>query len=142
MLHFEPATRRLTLAGGSRRDAATSQVLDAVLDVLAAAEGPLTGHDIKRALEGEHSKGAVDEALKHGRLPGGALTVADGPRKAKLYTSSIPVSRTIPSLSRDSECPSVPSPYKGRDTGHSSGGTIPGPHKNRDTGHGGERVRV
>ena len=119
LLHYEPSTRRLTLAGGSRRDAAACKVLEAVEDVLAGAERPLSGHDIKRALEGEHSKGAVDEALKHGRGFGGPLTVTDGPRKAKLYSLTIPVSRTVPSVSRDGECPSVPSPYKGRDTGHS-----------------------
>jgi hypothetical protein len=103
------------IAGGSRRDAAARDALAAVLDVLAAAGEALSGRAVKDALEdSEHPRAAVELALRLG-VRTGALSKRDGPRRSKLYTASVPVSRSVPSVSQDSsvQCPAA---YIERDT--------------------------
>ena len=78
-LHFDPATRRLTLAEGSRKDAAGIEALDAVVDVL--SDAPLTGRAVERALaESNFDRGAIRAALKIATRDG-LLTTQ--PRKAR-----------------------------------------------------------
>jgi hypothetical protein len=66
-LSYDTTTRRLTIAGGSRQDAKTKVVLDAIVEALEAAAEPLSGRRVKEALiDSEYSKDAIDAALKAG----------------------------------------------------------------------------
>jgi hypothetical protein len=115
-LVWDATTRRLTLAGGSRKDAAVAAVLADIKAALTEAGEPLSGRAIKKQLEETHGHKAVDEALHHGRETGD-LAVVPGPRNAKLYrVSQCP--RVSPDCPRDSvsECPPA---YIAGDTGHS-----------------------
>lgn len=108
-LLYDSATRALTIANGSRRDATTRGALDAILAVLKAATEPLSGRAIKKSLaESDHRRDAIDSALRHGARMG-ALTVEDGPRNSKLYSlpGIVPVSASILPVSEngEQECP-------------------------------------
>ncbi len=108
-LIYDCDTRRLTIADGSRADLKTRAALDAVVDVLAKADGPQTGRQIKAALvDSDHSRNTIDDALRRG-IRDEILAVDPGPRGAKLYrvAASVPVSRSVPTALRDggSECP-------------------------------------
>jgi hypothetical protein len=112
-LDWDSTTRRLTLAGGSRRDAARDAALEAVVEVLAAAGAPMTGRAIKAALvESEHPRDRIDAALRYG-VQRGRLTVEAGPRRSRLYHLSVRVSGSVRSVSgghsrdRVSECPAA-----------------------------------
>jgi hypothetical protein len=96
-LHYDPLTRRLTIEHGvSRREETSRAALEDVLAVLRAKAAPLSGRQLKDELsESEHPRDAIDAALKLGGRTG-ALAIAEGPRRAKLY-----------SLPRVSECPGV-----------------------------------
>ncbi len=85
LLAFEPDSRRLTIAGGSRRDAQLQGALDDVIGILRAASEPLTGRKIKTALEeSDHSRASIEGALRLGaRL--GSFVVEPGPKRSKLY---------------------------------------------------------
>jgi hypothetical protein len=105
-LIYHGDTRRLTMAGGSRKDATTRDALDAVLAVLDADPQPQSGRQIKVALaDAEVSRDAIDAALRYG-VRSGALTVQDGARRARLYR---PVSGSVRECSADtvSECPAA-----------------------------------
>src|SRR5262249_17761281 len=49
-LSYDRTTRRLTIAGGSRRHVRTEGALQAVIDVISTTAGPQTGRGIKDAL--------------------------------------------------------------------------------------------
>jgi GTPase SAR1 family protein len=111
-LSWDPETRRLTLAGGSRRDAARDAALDAIVDVLAAAGAPMTGRAIERALTDDGiPREAVRAAIRYG-VQAGRLAAEPGPRRSKLYSAlSAPVRRSAPprfGALRPSECASAP----------------------------------
>lgn len=85
-LSFDPVTRHLTLAGGSRRDAAARSALFDVIGVLIAAGHPLSGRQVESELaESEHTQKAVRDALKLGARQG-TLVATNGPRRAILYS--------------------------------------------------------
>jgi hypothetical protein len=77
-LAFATAGRRLTIAGGTRNDAAVVPDLLAVL-----ADGPLSGRQIEAALEG-HASRAVRTALRLAIDDGRVLTLR-GSRNAALH---------------------------------------------------------
>lgn len=107
-LAYDAETRRLTIAGGSRKDGKVDAALDAVLDVLAGAHEPLSGRAIKQALaESEHPRDTLDAALRHG-VATDALTMIEGPRRAKLYRS-VRVSGSVRPVSEEhtNECPAA-----------------------------------
>jgi hypothetical protein len=95
-LEYEPSTRRLTLAGGSRRDARSVEILPTIIAALRDAGTPLSGRAIKEALKDtEYGRNAIDAALRFGassQCPGTLrLWRADGERNAKLYRAvSVP----------------------------------------------------
>lgn len=104
-LTYDPQTRTLTIAGGSRQDVRTRPVLDAILDVLAASP-PMSGRAIKKALADSDGAKAIDTALRYG-VEHGEIVAADGPRRAKLYrpvSQCPPVSPECPNDTA-SECP-------------------------------------
>ncbi|MFD1940547.1 hypothetical protein ACFSKW_54745, partial [Nonomuraea mangrovi] len=84
LLSFDHATRRLEIAGGSRKDAKTDSAAESILDFLTLSPNS-SGRQIEDALAEEHPQKAIREALKKLTNSGRVLTV-DGPRRAKLHS--------------------------------------------------------
>jgi hypothetical protein len=92
-LTYDKATRRLTYAPGSRRNAKTEAAQLAVIKVLAAIAkdrgDPLSKTDMESALVGEHGRDTVRDgiamAVKHG-----LVKVESGPRNALLHSIAYP----------------------------------------------------
>ena len=126
-LEFEPQTRRLTIAGGSRRDVASSAALAAVVSALEAEARPMSGRAIKGALvDSEHPRAAIEQALRLG-VQNGALIVRTGPRNARLYEVGVPVSRSVPRVSRTGSV-QCPASLIERDAGTHVGGELTVPN--------------
>ncbi len=84
-LQYDPTTRRLTVAGGSRREAAARAVLPDVLAVLAPRGTELSGRQIKTALsESGHPRELVAAAIRLG-ISSGAISTGFGPRRAIIH---------------------------------------------------------
>ncbi len=84
-LAYDPATRRLSVDGGSRREQAAVDALDAVLEILDTATDALSVRKIQTALEGsEHSRDSVRAAIKYG-IKTGAIATEPGLRNAILH---------------------------------------------------------
>jgi len=74
-LHFNAATRRLTLVGGSRQHAASRAALPAVLSALQSAEAPLSVRQLQSVLaHSEHPRAAFRAAIKAGIHDGVIVT--------------------------------------------------------------------
>jgi hypothetical protein len=130
-LEYDAATRRLTVSGGSRQDVKTTAALTAVLAAVATAGTPQSGRAIKTALvDTEHSRAAIEQALSFG-VRTGALTVETGAHRARLYTASVPASRSVPPVSLDSSV-QCPGPFRDGTLGHTEQGQ-PRPEASRDT---------
>jgi AAA domain/Primase C terminal 1 (PriCT-1)/RepB DNA-primase from phage plasmid len=120
-LAMDLVTRRLTIAGGSRREERAALVVPDVLAALAESpSGLLSGRAVKDALkEHEHSRRDVEAALTLAARDGLLLATA-GPRNARLYAvsaPSVPVSRPIYTAENwDTQKPfaSVPPPGNGQ----------------------------
>ena len=85
-LQYDPATRRLTILGGSRHDQKLTVVLDAIREVLGGSTAPMTGRAIKRALvDTDHSRDTIDAALGFG-VRTDALLAVNGPHNSRLYS--------------------------------------------------------
>lgn len=82
-LTFDPATRRLTLAGGSRKDRDIDAALDDLLDLLATQPDGLSGRAIEQALP-EHRQRAVRDAVRRAERERLTTTV-EGPRRSKIH---------------------------------------------------------
>ena len=80
-LAFATAGRRLTIAGGTRTDAAGAAVVPDLLAVL--ADGPLSGRQIEAALEGHPSR-AVRTAMRLA-IDAGHVVTTRGLRNATLH---------------------------------------------------------
>lgn len=102
-LAFDPTTRRLTLAGGSRRDAAARSALFDVLAVLGGAEEPLSGRQVEEAMaESDHGQKAIRAALKLGvRL--GSITATAGPKRSILHSKCVSATSASPVRQRTAE---------------------------------------
>lgn len=84
-LEFEPAARRLVLAGGSRSEVALKPVLDDLVDLLAQRRGGLSGYQIEGAMkESEHGRNEVRKAYKLG-VEKGLFGTMPGPRNGTIY---------------------------------------------------------
>lgn len=129
-LDYDPATRRLSVAGGSRKDAASQGVVDAILGLLADVGRPMNGQEIKRHFEGEHGRNTIDEALKAGKTSG-VLTCHTGPKASNLWSPCQlpPGSRELPGNLASSFPPSI-------------GRRETGKLETDDQASGGERVRI
>jgi hypothetical protein len=100
-LTYDRETRRLTITGGSRKQAKTQNALEAVVEALRRRKKPLSGRGIKDALAGSgHARDTIDAALALG-VKTTRLALQEGSRGANLY--------------RVSECPGV----SGSPSGHS-----------------------
>lgn len=124
-LAFDRDTRRLTLIGGSREDSKNDEVIDQIAEVL-QAQPDLSGRAIKDRLVGEHSKHAVDAALRRG-ITNGRLLMSPGANNSKVYRVASSVSR-CPSVSLEypetpvNRCPGVPPPFREGTRGHPNSG--------------------
>ncbi|MFI6910133.1 AAA family ATPase [Nonomuraea sp. NPDC050394] len=84
LLSFDPSTRRLVLAGGSRKDAKHRGAAGAIIDFLVLSPGA-SGRQIEDAVSGEqHPQKAVREALK-ALIADGRVKTSPGSRKANLH---------------------------------------------------------
>ncbi len=84
-LEYDAVTRRLTLAGGSRRDKRTQDALGAVLDLLRASCEGLSVRAIQQALaDSEHPRDRVRDAIKAG-VRDGSIVTEQGPHRAILH---------------------------------------------------------
>ncbi len=84
-LAYDATTRRLTLVGGSRRNIRLTRALDAIVEVIQAADEPRTGRQIESALaDSDHRRDTVRTALRDG-VREGRLKVEPGPRNSRLY---------------------------------------------------------
>lgn len=89
-LTYDPRTRRLTYASGSRTDAKTEAAYVAVINLLATRNGePLSKSAIEEELAGEHTQKTIRAAIAR-TVDVGAVTTADGPRGAKLHRITHP----------------------------------------------------
>ncbi|MER7206360.1 AAA family ATPase [Streptosporangium sp. NPDC000239] len=86
LLSFNPAQRRLELAGGSRKDAKTESAAGAIVEWLTLSPHA-SGRAIEEALADEHPQKAIRDALKS-LIRAGKVVVVDGPRRAKLHSVS------------------------------------------------------
>jgi hypothetical protein len=114
-LSFDPSTRRLTYAPGSRTDAKAEAAQLAVVEILAlgakVGDDPLSKRSIAEALTGEHSQKAIRDgitlAVEHG-----FVTVTGGSRRAQLHSIAYPCSECgMPVASKQERhlsCPSGP----------------------------------
>ncbi len=88
-LDYDQATRRLTYAGGTRGDAKTEAALDTVIDILAEDArkddgAGLSGRTLEDAVEGEHPRAAVRQAIQ-AAIGRNLVERAPGPKRAKLH---------------------------------------------------------
>lgn len=117
-LSFDPETRRLTISGGSRRDARIDAAIDAVVEVIGHSE--LSGRAVKTAFrDSEIPRQTIEDALVAG-VQSGRLLVTEGPKRARIYS----VSRSVPALSRPTPevCPAL---FKSGTHGtHDSNGSV------------------
>jgi hypothetical protein len=91
LLTFDPATRHLTLTGGSRKDAAADSALTDVLALLANTTEPLTCRAIERGLaDSQHTQKAIRDATALG-VSRGDITRENGRRNSYLHTLSASV---------------------------------------------------
>ncbi len=86
LLAFEPETRRLTIAGGSRQEAGYREALDDVRALFRGTPEPLSQRRILEALKesSEHTRKAILGALKLGKKLG-ELDFERGEKRAKLW---------------------------------------------------------
>lgn len=99
-LSYDPGTRRLSLTGGSRADAAREEARAAVLELLANLPGgeALSGAAIERKLAGECPVNKLRAAVK-ALIASGEVVVKDGPRNAALHSLN-PTARHSPTPPR------------------------------------------
>lgn len=94
LLAFDPATRHLSVAGGSRLDARVGEACEAVLAVLTERGERLSGRAIEEHLR---DSGIGRDTIRAGlrrAVSDGSVTVSDGPRNSKLH--SLASGRTMP----------------------------------------------
>lgn len=106
-LAYSADTRRLTLAGGSRKDAKASAALGDVLAALDQAGEPLTGKAIELALtHSEHTRDAVRRAVKLGiRIE--AIHTQPGSRGAVMHQRAQTGQISSPARSPESTQPTL-----------------------------------
>jgi hypothetical protein len=106
-LGFDPATRRLTYANGSRRDTKTEAAAMAVIAVLAAVAKdngePLSYRAIEGALAGEHPQKAIRAGIG-AAVKNGFVTVTEGPHRSKLHSICHPCSECGMPVAGQAEC--------------------------------------
>ena len=115
-LLFDPDSHRLTLHGGNRKDAANDRLVPAILDIVRGDTNGMSGRSVVSAMvERGHGRNEATQSLAYAVKKNLVLT-SPGEKRAILHRInpnppvSVPVSRSVPAVSRntESECPSVP----------------------------------
>ncbi len=105
--------RHLVVAGGSRREAALAEALDAVLGALDGVTEPMSTRQVEGLVAPDTSRQQARDALDLG-VRDGLIVREDGPRRAKLHRladpPSAPVRGSAPPVRQRSgdECASAP----------------------------------
>lgn len=89
-LSFDPVTRRLTYAAGSRTDAKTEAAKLAVVELLVGSE-PLSGRQIEGELGSAHPQKAIRDGIAQA-VKDDLLTVTTGAHRSKLHGIKYPCS--------------------------------------------------
>jgi hypothetical protein len=91
-LGFDPPTRRLTYAAGSRTDSKAEAAYVAVIELLAAENGDaMSKSAVENELADDHTQKAIRSAINT-TVSRGVVVVEDGPRGAKLHRIAHPCS--------------------------------------------------
>jgi hypothetical protein len=90
-LSFDPTTRRLSYAAGSRADTRTESAVSTVVDLLVESGGEGMGvRDLEAALaDADHPRQAARDAIKHA-VKQGLVTIEHGARRAKIHRIANP----------------------------------------------------
>lgn len=112
-LSFNPLTRRLSIAGGTRREAKADEAIPAILAVLQEHEA-LSGRGVEELLlkDTEFTRAQIRTALKRAHQQ--QLTVTyEGPRRAVMHSYRPPETLSAPECAdsapaQSSECASAP----------------------------------
>jgi len=114
LLAFNPATRHLSVAGGSRRDRKVDEAVEAVLDTIRDYGEPLSGRQIEARLRDTGpGRDTVRAALKRAVNDGDVL-ITEGANNAKLHSLN-PSSARVRGSAR---------PVRGRTENECAGGPI------------------
>lgn len=110
-LSFDPVTRRLTYAAGSRSDAKTEAAVRAMVALLAVAREPMSYRGIEDGLAGVHTQKAIRDGIGQA-VKTELVIVESGPKRAKLHRINYPCSECgYPVASRSGRhqsCPTGP----------------------------------
>ncbi len=113
-LTYEESTRRLSFAGGNRRESAADALVPEVIDTLRAATvtapDGLSGRKVESLLtDAGHGRNEVRQALRRA-VASGAVQARPGPSNSVLHTVSAPVRHSAPldTGAPLSECASAP----------------------------------
>jgi hypothetical protein len=121
-LEFDAYTRRLTLAGGSRRDAKAAAGLDDVLSALTATPEWLSTRALEDACDeagSVHPRADIRAAIKHG-IRIGKIATRPGPKRAILHQcASAPECAGKPPANSLSQCASAPPLIEAAHSAHS-----------------------
>lgn len=78
-VHYDDATRQVTMSEGNRRDLKAEEALEVVLDTL--SEGAMSSRAIEAAMkEGAHARDVIRDALRLGRVRG---SIGTRPRRGR-----------------------------------------------------------
>ena len=119
LLSFDPATRRLSLAGGTRKDAKARAALVDVLDLLAKAPG-LSGRQIEEQLmeSTHHVRNAIRAAVKAGIRDRSIDTARGDRRSTRHFCAPVRESAPIESAHTDTESECASALIDGAHTAH------------------------
>ena len=112
LLDYDTDTRRLRLAGGTRKETASDKVLPDLIAYLTDNPGA-SGRAIETALKDEHRRETVRTAIRRA-VVSGVIQTADGPKRAVLHylsdTRETPSAPSSPDVRQraESECASAP----------------------------------
>lgn len=98
-LSYEPLMRRLVLAGGSRKQAATDEAADAIVEFL-TAEPWASKQRIEIALAGDFARAKIRAALQQA-VDDGRVTTRIGPRAAVLHAAATSPPTSPPILKKN-----------------------------------------
>ncbi len=130
-LDYDEATRRLTLAGGNRRDSAAGRLVPEVLDVLLGKPDGLSGRQVEAALTASgHGRNEARQALIRA-VQSGTATARPGPRNSILHFATAPVRHSAPLETGAplSECASAPIGAHGAHTAQTDHSSAPPAHR-------------
>ena len=96
LLLYDAGSRHYTLTGGTRKETKARAAIPDIIDLLQTAENGLSIRQITKEMSVPgHSRDVVRQALRLSEGDG-TLDPSKGPRNARVYTLSVPVSGSVP----------------------------------------------